>query len=305
MPDIGIGLHRDLPFADYAAIPAVNAGVVNKWGDVSPLHMHEALAGRIDAEDTTAKKFGRAVHCRLLEPDRFATDILVGTVCQSQFKDGSACKAPGKFFDGHAWFCGRHKHDDCTEPADFVSIEEAERIEAMAARLHDHPALGLFKRKGWSELSGVYERNGVLCKFRSDRVPEDMDLIIDIKKVQLGKARIYDCETAIANYGFHVQAAMNVDGIKAHHPRGLEPRFVWVFIEDAHPFGVQVIVADEGTIQCGRDELDWVLADYKRCIQYGKFPDYMPDGTKPFVGGLPEWKRKQIQSRRQAMGANA
>lgn len=302
--NVGIGLHRNLSFSDYAAIPAINSGVVNKWGDVSPLHIHEALAGRIESDDSNDKKFGRGVHCRLLEPERFATDFLVSTICTSQFKDGQACRAPGKFFDGRAWFCGRHKHDDCTEPTDYISIEEGERIEAMAARLHNHPALAMFKRKGWSELSGVYERNGVLCKFRSDRVPEDMDLVIDIKKTQLGKARPNDCITAIANYGFHVQAAMNVDGIRGFHPLGREPRFVWVFIEDAYPFGVQVIVASHEMIQDGRDELDMVIADYKRCEQYGSFPDYMADGTRPFEASLPEWKHKQIQARKQSMGGS-
>lgn len=305
MPEIGPGLHRDLDFATYAEIPALNSGIVNKWGDVSPLHMLEAFNGRIESDDSRDKKFGRAYHCRMLEPERFATDFLVATSCSSQFKDGSACKAPGKWHDGKSWYCGRHKTDDCTEPTDYISIEESERIEAMAARLHKHPALGLFKRKGWSELSVVYERNGVLCKCRADRVPEEMDLIIDIKKTQLGAARLEDCQAAIANYGYFVQAAMNVDGIKAFHPLGSEPRFVWVFIEDKHPFGVQVVVASGQDIQDGRDVIDEVIEHYARCQKRGVFPDYMPDGLKPHVGGIPEWFRKRLVARRMAIGAHA
>lgn len=304
MSDIGPGLHRDLAFEDYAAIPAINSGIVNKWGDVSPMHMHEALLGNIESDDSKDKKFGRAYHCRMLEPERFSTDFLVGTVCTSQFKDGSACKAPGKFFDGKAWYCGRHKTDDCTEPTDYISIEEAARIEAMATRLHGHPALSLFKRKGWSELSVVYERDGLLFKCRADRVPEDMDIVIDIKKVQLGAGGIEDCQAAIATNGYFVQAAINVDGIKAFHPLGREPVFVWVFIEDKHPHGVNVIVASEQDIQDGRDVIADVVETYKRCQQLGTFPDYMPDGTRPHVGGVPEWKRKQLHARRQAIGAN-
>lgn len=303
MSDIGPGLHRDLPFEDYAAIPAINSGIINNWGDVSPLHMHEALLGNIESGDTKDRKFGRAYHCRMLEPERYATDFLVATLCGSQFANGNPCKAPGKFWDGTGWYCGRHKHEDCNEPTDFISIEESARIEAMAERLHNDPAVAMFKRKGWSELSGVYERNGVLCKFRSDRVPEDMDLVIDIKKVQLGKATIEDCKDAIGSNGYFVQAAMNVDGIRAFHPLGLEPRFVWVFIEDRHPHGVQVIVADDQDIQDGRFVIDSTLEDYARHRKAGKFPGYMADGMKAHVGGMPEWKRKQLQVRRQAMEA--
>lgn len=305
MPEIGPGLHRDLPFDVYAAIPAINSGIINRWGDVSPLHMHEAIHGRIENTDSQDRKFGRAYHCRILEPDRYSKDFLVATVCKSQFANGSPCKSPGKHYDGTSWYCGRHKHDDCTEPTDFISIEEAARIEEMADRLHNDPAVAMFRRKGWSELSGVYERNGVLCKFRSDRVPEDMDLVIDIKKVQLGKARLEDCQNAIGGNGYFVQAAMNVDGIKAFHPLGMEPRFVWVFIEDKHPYGVQVVVASDQDIQDGRDVIDTVLEDYARCAKAGKFPCYMADGMKAHIGGVPEWKRKQLQARRQAIGAMA
>lgn len=300
--EIGPGLHRELPFDAYKALPYVNSGVV-KWGMVSMRHMQAALAGELDVDDTKDRKFGRGAHCCILEGhEAFASRFLVSTVCNSQFKDGSACKAPGKFFDGKSWYCGRHKHDDCTEPADYISIEEGERIKAMADRLHGHESLAMLKRTGWSELTFVAERDGVLVKGRCDRVPQELDIIIDVKKTQVGAADDDTCAASIANYGWHRQAALYVDGIAACNA-GLRPRFAWVFIEDGHPYGVNVIVADEETLDIGREEIDDVLAQWKRAKAYDSFPDYMPDVRHPFVGGLPKWYRERAARVRQSIGA--
>lgn len=304
MPEIGPGLHRDLPFADYAAVKAVNSGVV-KWGIESSMrHMHDALSGRLDSSDTESRKFGRAVHCRLLEPERYGTDVLVSTKCAAQKAKGGKCTNPGKYLDdAERWYCGMHATEEMAQPVDYVDFDEHTRIEAMAAALHEHPALAIARRTGWSEVAVVGELCGVLCKGRLDRVPEELDIIIDVKKCGVGKASDEACMTAIANWGYHRQAAMYVDLLRPHHPLGMSPRFAWVFIEDGYPYRPNVIFADDETLECGRWEVEQVLTQYKRCQQLGSFPDYMPDPRRPFVGGLPAWYRKTWLARKSAMEA--
>lgn len=287
MSDIGPGLHRDLPFEDYAALPYVNSGAIGWAIDSSLAHMKDAIDGVLERNDTTDRKFGRGAHCRILEgADAFRERFLVATTCVSQFKNGAPCKAPGLFHDGHHWYCGRHKTEDCTEPTDYISITEAERIEAMAAALHKHPSLGLLKRTGWSEVTVVGELHGVMCKGRIDRMPSDMDVLIDIKKCQVGKASDRHCEKSIEDYGWHRQASIYVDLVRQCHPLGLEPAFAWVFIEDKPPHRANVIIASEQTIACGRWEVEQVLTEFRRCQQTGVYPDYMPDPRHPYVGGL-------------------
>lgn len=296
-------LVKDLPFSDYCAIDALNSSTL-AWGDKSMFHLHEAIAGRLERDDTDSMRFGRAVHCSILEPHRFASEFLVATGCQSQFKDGAACTAPGKFHDGKSWFCGRHKHDDCTQPTDYITPDEAERLLAMANRLHEHEFIKVLRRKGWSEVVIQWEYAGRPFKCRIDRLPEEMDIVLDIKKCQLGKARDEDCQSAIANYGYHRQAALYCDAVRAVHPLGSMPRFAWVFIEEKYPHGVNVIVADDETLEIGRQEVDDVLARYQRCEQLGVFPDYMPDQRRPLVGGLPPWYRQKWARIRESIGAN-
>src|SRR5690606_29876450 len=116
-----------------------------KNGRPSMKHMKAAVEGKFEDADTTALKFGRAVHCRLLEPERYGTDILVATPCQAMTGKGKPCGARAKNWhqESNTWYCGIKSHapEGCIEPRDYVSEEEAERIERMAKALHDHEAM--------------------------------------------------------------------------------------------------------------------------------------------------------------------
>lgn len=266
-------------------------------------HLHEAITGKLDRGDSDAMRLGRAAHCRILEPERFATEFLVATACQSQFANGKQCTAPGKLYDGKAWYCGRHKHDDCTEPADYVKPDEAARLDAMAERLHQHEFVRAMRRKSYDEAVITWEYGGRMFKARLDRLPDELDIVFDLKTMQRGKGRDEDCEQAIATRGYHRQAWLYCDAVRSIHPLGQMPRFAWVFIETEYPHGVNVIVADDETLDIGRQQVDDLLERYSRCEQLGVFPDYMPDQRRPLVSGLPQWYRRQWAKQRESMGA--
>src|SRR5688572_27676231 len=93
------GIHYDLSFADYARIPALNSSVL-KWGHPpsgSMLHLKAAIDGEIETEDSRDRKFGRALHVRLLEPDRYRSEILIAGECGAIKKSGQRCTNTGKF----------------------------------------------------------------------------------------------------------------------------------------------------------------------------------------------------------------
>jgi hypothetical protein len=300
------GIHRSLDFTTYTNLPFVNSGAITWAIDSSLAHMRDAIDGLLEREDTTDKKFGRGTHCRVLEgAESFRTRFLVATKCVSQFGNGKPCTAPGIWHDGKAWYCGRHKTEDSTQPEDYVSVEESVRIEAMADALHKHESLAMLKRHGWSEVTVIGERCGVMCKGRIDRMPEEMDILIDIKKCGVGQASNRKCEASIASYGWHRQAAIYVDLVRQFHPTNAEPRFAWVFIEDKPPHRSNIIVASDTTLDCGRWEVDQVLTEWKRAQSYGRYPDYMPDPRRPYVGGLPNTYIVNWNKRKQAIEERA
>lgn len=85
------GIHRDVPFEEYASWKAINSGVL-RWGKVSMKHMKAALDGLVKSEDTKDRKLGRAIHQRVLEPDR---PLVVATQCAAMKKDGTRCSNLG------------------------------------------------------------------------------------------------------------------------------------------------------------------------------------------------------------------
>ncbi len=87
------GFHPNISFDDYKSLDAINCSTL-KWGDTSMLHLRAALDGEIEHEDTTALNFGRAVHCRLFEPQDFKTRFAVALPCEGVIASGKNAGQP-------------------------------------------------------------------------------------------------------------------------------------------------------------------------------------------------------------------
>lgn len=303
MSDVPVGIYRDMPFAEYAAIDAINSGVV-RWGCTTMLHMHTAKCGLIDSDDTKDRKLGRAIHCRLLEGEAYHERFTIAQPCcvllKSGERKGAACGKSASYQsqrDKNIWACGTHREQipDAVQPEDFIDSDEAEQVEKIAQKLHLHPAMKLFRRTGWSEVSMVWELCGLKCKCRIDKLDDwettPKPLVIDIKSCQVGKATIEDCEKSVAENGYHRQAALNVNAVEAL--TGKRPGFVWVFVEKDEPFDVQILPADDETLAIGITEVRRTLELYRSAEAKGDYRGYIYDARFIRYGGLPGWYRQR------------
>lgn len=289
------GTYSDWSFEQYAAVRAINSGVV-KAGSISMKHMLAALDGKFAGKDTEDRKLGRAIHCRLLEPERFRLDYRVATSCcailGSGPNKGKRCGNSGRYFDGVNWFCGSHKQPDCDEPDNYIDEAEAERIEEIADALHEHPVMELFRGQCWTELSCVWEVRGWLRKCRIDRFSRDpKPRIIDLKKCLPGKGTREEMEKAIHAHGYHRQMAGNIEAIEVLE--GVTAEGIWVFIEDGPPYDVNIMPADPQTIAIGRFENNEIIGRFAAAHKTGKLPGYIYDRKFIRYGGLPLWYRRQ------------
>lgn len=289
-----IGLHPNIDFPLYQSWRAINSGVC-KWLGVSMLHGHAALNGLISSDDTTSRKFGRATHKRVLEPEEYASNLLVSSVCSAITGKGLRCANQGKYLLDGNWYCGTKSHapSGAVEPADYVSPDEVNRIERIADRLHSHFAMDLLKAKGFSEVSIVWEHLGLTLKGRIDRLSLDNDFALDLKKVQVGKGSKTACREAVKKWSYHTQAAMYVNGVEAL--TGVRPKFYWVFVEENEPYDLNVLQASEEDLEIGWRAITSVLSGYANCVKAGRFPGYiesiesMTDPVSGNMGGLPSW----------------
>lgn len=282
--DCPIGIHFDVPYETYAKWPAVNASALKIGYQVSPKHMRAVLDGHFGGEDSDGRRFGRAEHCRVLEPAVFRKRFLVADNCQTPIKSGErqgqACGCTASFYDPSMgrWYCGTHKSQAAAKPLDYITIQEAAQIERAVAGLFAHKVVRLLRQHGGREVSLIWDRDGLACKARLDKFIQGAacpDTVIDLKKCQPCKATDYHLQKSIRDYGWDIQAAWYVDGVE--QLTGKRPLFAWIFVEDKEPFDVRPVWASQAMLAVGKAKADQAWQSYVHCLQTGLWPGYCED----------------------------
>lgn len=298
------GLHPDIPNDEYRAWQAAANSDLTMIEQFSPMHMRYRREN--PPEPTPALLFGSAVHCAILEPEKFKDQYVVAQPCSAFKRDGCRCSNGGIIYSAGKWLCGVHGKD-ATVNLDRVilSIDQAEAISniARAVSFHDS-ANGALKSEGPNELSAVFnhEENGQLCKLRADGYRPEWEMIIDIKTTE--NASRSQFEKSIAEFGYHRQAAFYIDGLRS---LGVNVKhFAFICVEKKAPYGVATYRLGDTDIDAGRDEIRRLIRIYKNCrdkelmlIKQGG------SGASAWYGyesqfqdiSLPGWKIRQLMNR--------
>jgi len=187
---------------------------------------------------------------------------------------------------------------DAAYARDAVPLLPAEyaQVQAMAEALQDNPtAAKVFSpERGPAERSlfWVDQETGVWCRARLDHMPEAeygaaWFIVSDYKT-----ARSADPEQiakAVYDYGYHIQAAWYLEGIRA---LGLHanPRMVFVFQEKTAPYLTTVVELDLVALRIGRNQMRKALQTYKKCSETGRWPGY---SEQVELISLPVWAERK------------
>lgn len=302
------GLHADVPFRTYCEWDAINSSTLCV-AEHSAQMMKASLDGLLDS-DKQHQRFGRAVHCRLLEPERFKTDFLIAKRCDTPLKsganEGQPCGKwgrvyiPGKDNDSHRWICGIHaKGSGAIEPSDYINEEQLAEIEGVHASVFSHPVVKLLRQHGGEEMSAIWDCAGITAKARFDKLilgkETAPDTIIDVKKTRLYKSTTTMWEKSVKEYQYHIQAAFYVDAVASL--TGKTPTFLWLIVEDKPPHCCNVIQCNRDTLAVGRQDYKRHVATYHDCKLTGDWPgpSYLADKGKIDIqqGGLPQYYLNQ------------
>lgn len=154
-------------------------------------------------------------------------------------------------------------------------------VEDMAAAIRAHPIAGPLFAPG----AGLPERSlfwrdyptGIWRRARLDWMrhtgPSDRFIGVDYKTAAAGD--LESLAKAIANHGYHQQAAWYLDGIRALglSPGG-EPSFVFVFQEKEPPHVVTVVELDLRALAIGSLLNRRAIDIYVDCTKRGQWPGY-------------------------------
>lgn len=264
-----------------------SSGVLQRLRTMTLAHL-KAWSQAPDDEGTPALLFGRAYHCRMLEPEVFAQ-----TYCDPPPADAPRdlrhlrnAKKPGEstlesiaFWD--AWDA---------EHAGLIPLsrESADLIEEMHHALMQHElAASILRSPGDSEVTmrWVDEETGVPCKARIDRLARRLRLFGDLKTAE--DASPSGFAKSVVAHGYHIQAAHYLAG---GHACGLEPRgFPFIVQEKSPPYLPAVHMLDDRALARGAELRERGLAKIAHARTTNTWPGYNPGITEI---SLPEWAFK-------------
>ena len=228
------------------------------------------------SEPTPALVFGAAVHCAILTPELF-DEQYVTVKLDGRTKEGKAERQA---------ILEAGKTILTPEQMNAVSgIVNAIREDQFASRLlsgpHETPYF-------WAD-----DITGEKCKCRTD-CETDIDgqhIIVDLKTCMDASTDAFMRDAV--KLGYHVQAAMYAEGVKA--VTGKESLFVFVSVEKEPPFGINILQADEAFLLHGTDEYRYLLGLYHRCRELDEWPGYAGFEGNINTLELPPWMKKGVE----------
>jgi exodeoxyribonuclease VIII len=197
----------------------------------SPMHMH---CGRTsERSDSKALRIGSAVHCAVLEPELFATQYYI----LPEFKGiGSKLR--------------REEYVSARAQMTRLTTEEFAQVTNIAEAVHAHSLAKQMLASGLAERSHFWldEYSGLTLKCRPDFYNDD-GVIVDLKTCQDASPQAF--AKSVANYQYHLQAALYMDGVEAQMGRA-PGGFVFIAVESEPPHAVGIYILDDLSMQEGR-----------------------------------------------------
>lgn len=246
---------RSLSEAEYNAAPGIRRSTLFQMSK-SPAHYKWALTEA--HKDTPALAFGRALHMAVLEPEAFDASYAVAPTISKATKAG---RTAWELFESDA--AGR----EIITQADYDkiicmrdSILSNELATALLAGGHEQ---GCF----WTD-----ELTGLNCKVKLDAILDIGERVIvsDIKTCTDASTEAFMREAV--RYGYDFQSGMYTEGVLAD--TGKEADFVFIAVEKAPPYAVNVLAADKYFILRGRDLFREYLGKVAECEQTGQWNHY-------------------------------
>ena len=248
------GIYYDMPDAEYRKLDALNASVL-KLGRRSPLHIWQALTQ--PSQPTARMQLGSALHCAVLEPEQYDTQVAVGPARDRRTK---------------AW---QEWARDCDAPIKLVQ-PEADLVAHMRDAVCEHAiARDLLEVPGRNEVTAVWQdpNTAAWCKARADRLCRYEDALVLVELKTAADASPQGFRQAIRRYGYDLSAAWYRLGF-ALAGKEAPASVVFVVVENEPPYGVATYRLPGATLDNAEAEIQSYLRRFVECRDSGRWPSY-------------------------------
>ena len=248
---------------EYTKLPGINvhglmkilkAPALFKWEFTNP------------SEPSAAQNFGSIFHLAVLEPVRFAKEVVTAPDCDKRSKEYKS------FLEDHS-------------AATIIGYHDRFKLDGMLDSVHRNSTISrLLAKAPEREVSRQWEIDEIPCKGRVDAIGDDF--IVDIKTTR--DASLDSFSRDAAQYNYDMQAAFYVDGF-AKKGRS----FVFVCIETEAPYLTAIYIVSPRMLESGRTKYRRALEIYKTCVETGHWQGY---GEQPQILDLPEWAYRKTEA---------
>jgi len=254
-----------LPFSEYRKRDGLNKSTITELLR-SPLHAQ--YANLVADTMTPSKLIGVAIHCAILEPNDFERKFKT----LPEGHDGRTKEGKARIAEYSA------------TGATVLSFEQGQQVHGMASAIAKHPLAFnlLVDSERENEMSMFWQRGGCQCKARWDTVSKRYSYAADLKSCT--DASLDAWRRTCVDYGYHIQAAHYLDGMRAN---GLNiDKFYFVCVESSPPHAVAIFELDEGFLSVAEDQIGKALILYRQCMDSGLWPGY-PQSVQNVL--CPSW----------------
>lgn len=226
-------------------------------------------------EPTKAMQIGTAIHCAILEPEKFSEQYILAADIKS--------KASKEYKD----MVKENPNSEILTGSDVVNITGMQQ-----AVMSNDAARELLELAGWCEVSGFHadQETGIKLRHRFDKLTE-CGIGIDLKKTQ--SVSPDELSKTICKYGYDMQDSLYSDAYKAIEGHSLSA-FYFIFVEEKYPHQVAVVYLDDVSKQVGRDKYRDLLVDY--CFYTNNKCHASKNNSPIEMISLPEWELRKYEN---------
>lgn len=256
------GLVLGLSNEEYQSGPGVSKSQLDDIAESPATYIWRKYAP-VDEEKLKALDMGTALHCLLLEPDKFKERFIIAPEFNRRTNAG---KEEEKAFLASCSELGKT----------IMSAEEGRKLQLMRESVFAHPdARWLLEQDGICEGSIYWtdRETDELCRIRPDKKLSHHPILVDVKKVE-DMARF---ERHIEEFRYHVQDAMYSDGFRQIY--GDDPDFIFLAVSSSIECGrypVRVRPLELEWKESGKDLYRRDLHRYHECRVSNEWHDLIP-----------------------------
>lgn len=255
----------NMPNEEYQAVEAISKSRLQTAAITMEKYYDTFLAqDKEPQKEKEALTFGNALHCRILEPERFLTDYLIVPKIDKRTKQG---KEDFAHFEAIA----------IEEKKEMILDQDAYTCERVADRLSKHSVVGpLLKASSLKESSlfWIDPETGIECKCRPDALILGHGLILDTKSARSIEDFQIERENWERKHLFspphYANGVENVTGVEIK-------AYIFIAFEKERPYDVQPYILPDLELQAGKEHVQQLMRKIADCKASGIWPGRSPD----------------------------